>query len=179
MTDGAGLVVIRPARSQRERWGLLARAQGRALRYWILDTLDAEVTRRVQNVTPPADLPFAALRLGRADDGRLLYSRDAIRRLARANRLPVSFFLGDPAALERLICAWYQQHRAAGGAPDAVAETLARPCSMRAPLEVGDDGELVLMPPDGAGWRDFPLTVFDGVLPPTGGAPGDEECAGA
>lgn len=124
MTSSAGLVVIRPARSQRERWGLLARAQGRALKNWILDTLDAEVQRAMANVTLPPDLPFAALRLGRAADGRLLFSRDAIRRLVRHNRLPVTFFLDDPDNLGALIVAWYRLHLDAGGAPDPVADGL-------------------------------------------------------
>lgn len=126
MTSSAGLVVIRPARSQRERWGLLARAQGRALKNWILDTLDAEVTRAMRKITVPADLPFSALRLGRTADGRLLFSRDAIRRLVRHNRLPVTFFLDDPANLAALIGAWYRLHLDAGGAPDDVADGLLR-----------------------------------------------------
>lgn len=122
--DPHGLVVIRPARSQRERWGQLARAQGRALKHWIIETLDAEVSRAMNNFTVPADLSFADLRLGRDADGALLVSRDAVRRLARFNQLPVTFFLDDEANMSWLIGVWYARHLAAGGAPDPVADGL-------------------------------------------------------
>ena len=125
MTDRSGLVVIRATRLQRERWGALARAQGRALKHWILDTLDAEVERSMMKITIPANLPFSALRLGRAEDGSVLFSRDAVKQVARASGLPVQFFLNtDENNVASLIVAWYQVHRQHGGEPNPVADDL-------------------------------------------------------
>lgn len=126
MTDRSGLVVIRASAPQRERWGMLARAQGRALKTWILDTLDRAADEAARSLTIPDGLRFEALRLGRGADGRLLYSRDAVRRVVRASGLPVQWFLdpADDGPTRGLIVAWYRAHRAAGGEPDAIADAL-------------------------------------------------------
>ena len=73
----------------------------------------------------PGDLSFTDLQLGRAADGSVSFDLAAIARVERASGLPEGYFAERPEdAVAELVTRWYSAHRAAGGAPDPIAEDL-------------------------------------------------------
>jgi hypothetical protein len=80
-------------------------------------------------ITPisiPQGMTFADLRLARdSGNGSVSFDTAIIARIERASGLPEGFFMGqDEDAMATLITTWYQQHLAAGGARDPVADDL-------------------------------------------------------
>ena len=77
-------------------------------------------------LTIPANLDFSALGLARrADTGGISFSWAPIEAICAANGIDVALFrAADEDNIAGLIITWYAEHRARGGAPDAVAEEL-------------------------------------------------------
>jgi len=78
-----------------------------------------------QRIVIPAGLAFADLKLTRENNGDVSFDTSVVRRIAEASGLDAEFFLStDEDNAAGLIVAWYQDHRATGGAPDPTAEDL-------------------------------------------------------
>lgn len=85
----------------------------------------ASATVRVE-INIPANLDFASLKLSRDSvTGDVSFDTTVINRIEAASKLPGGYFMGLPEdALAGMLVRWYDAHRAAGGAPDPVAEDL-------------------------------------------------------
>lgn len=74
----------------------------------------------------PAGMDFAELRLARdPETGGVLFDWEPVERLCKINNLDIEVFrLAPEDNVAGLIVAWYAEHRAHGGEPDATAEEL-------------------------------------------------------
>lgn len=83
------------------------------------------MTTRAVTIVIPEGLDFAALRLNREADGTVSFDADTIRRICEASGLSADDILAQAeGVVSGLIVAWYSEHRARGGGPDATAEDL-------------------------------------------------------
>lgn len=73
----------------------------------------------------PKHLDFSLLKLGYEPNGDISLDWDAVEALCTASGLNSDHFrYGPEDNISALIVAWYDEHRARGGAPDPVAEEL-------------------------------------------------------
>lgn len=117
------LIHLRVPAGLKARWVRESRAAGMRLTDWIIERVEAP--QKMTMIAIPAGLDFSDLRLVRDPSGDLSFDTAAIARIEQASGLPDGHFMASPEdALGELIMQWYRMHRAAGGAPDAVAEDL-------------------------------------------------------
>lgn len=78
----------------------------------------------VKPIEIPVDISFEDLQLSRDPvTGVVAFDLEPIERVCEANAIDVDAFLTDDN-IGALLSAWYQAHRASGGAPDPVQEQL-------------------------------------------------------
>ena len=78
----------------------------------------------VKPIEIPVDISFEDLQLSRDPvTGVVAFDLEPIERVCDANDIDVDAFLTDDN-IGALLSAWYQAHRASGGAPDPVQEQL-------------------------------------------------------
>ncbi|HEB94308.1 MAG TPA: hypothetical protein ENI94_12785 [Gammaproteobacteria bacterium] len=74
----------------------------------------------ITKIRIPADLQFSDLRLARdPETGDIEFDAEILREICEDNDLPFS-----EEIVTSLMTAWYQHHRAQGGAPDQVMEQI-------------------------------------------------------
>lgn len=123
MSDDA-LIHLRVPAGLKARWVRESRAAGMRLTDWIIKRVENAMPQ-ITHIAIPADLDFSSLDLARLPNGDISFSTAVINRIEAASGLPEGFFMAHPEdALGELITTWYASHRAAGGAPDPVAEDL-------------------------------------------------------
>lgn len=93
-------------------------------------------SRRI-NIVIPADVAIADLRMARdPQTGDIEFDWTPIERICAASGIDVALFKeSDEDNVGALLMHWYAQHRAQGGAPDAVFEELIK--ETRAEDELG------------------------------------------
>ena len=81
---------------------------------------------KITLISIPQGMTFADLRLARdPQTGDVSFDTSVIERIERESGLPAGFFMAQHEdAVASLITTWYSAHRAAGGAPDPVADDL-------------------------------------------------------
>ena len=122
MTDS--LIHLRVSAATKARWVRKSRAAGMRLTDWIVQRVEAP-TQKLTTIAIPAGLDFSALKLARDGTGDVSLDTSVVAQIEQASGLPEGFFMTQPeGALGELIVRWYGMHKAAGGAPDQVAEDL-------------------------------------------------------
>ncbi len=122
MTDA--LINLRVPAALKARWVRESRAAGMRLTDWIVQRMEAPM-QKITTIAIPAGLEFSALKLARDGSGDVSLDTAVVARIEKASGLPEGFFMTQPeGTLGELIVRWYGMHRAAGGAPDPVAEDL-------------------------------------------------------
>lgn len=125
---GDALVHLHVPAATKARWVRASRAAGMRLTDWIIKRVEREEApvQRAVTISIPPDLGFADLRLARdGDTGDVSFDTAVIERIEASSGLPAGWFMSQPEdAVSGLITHWYSTHRAAGGAPDPVAEDL-------------------------------------------------------
>lgn len=123
MTDAT--IHLRVPATLKGRWVRLSRAQGVRLTDWIVNAVEAHVTKQLATIAIPDEIEFADLRLTRDPNGDVSVDMRVIERICESSGLPMEAITDAPEAnLAGLIVAWYHHHRARGGATDPVAEDL-------------------------------------------------------
>lgn len=117
------LIHLRVPASLKARWVRLSRAKGQRLTDWLIERVERPMP--MTTVCIPPDLRFADLRLAFEQDGDLSFDADVIRRICGASGIDHERFAADEDALCALVAAWYRAHRARGGDPDPVAESIS------------------------------------------------------
>jgi hypothetical protein len=87
---------------------------------------EALVAQQAVRITIPDDLDYADLKLSRdVVTGGVDFDWAPIERICEASGLDVALFRDAPEDnLSALLVAWYSEHLARGGAPDAVQEQI-------------------------------------------------------
>lgn len=83
--------------------------------------------KKLVKITIP-DIPFTDLKLRREPDGAVTFDTAVIMRICEASGIDPAITLGDKENISGIIVAWYDTHRAAGGAADPVADELIAEC---------------------------------------------------
>lgn len=124
MTDA--LIHLRVPAELKARWVRESRAAGMRLTDWIVSKVEAQPMHKITPISIPKGMAFADLRLARDPaTGDVSFDTAVIELIEAESCLPAGFFMGQHEdAVASLITAWYSAHRAAGGAPDTVAEDL-------------------------------------------------------
>ena len=125
MPDDA-LIHLRVPASLKARWVRESRAAGMRLTDWIVSKVEAQPMHKSTPISIPIGMSFSALRLARdPQTGDVSFDTSVIERIERESGLPAGFFMEQHEdAVAGLITTWYSAHRAAGGAPDPVADDL-------------------------------------------------------
>lgn len=122
MTDA--LIHLRVPAATKGRWVRASRAAGMRLTDWIVQAVEAHMQQQV-TLQIPDDVSFSDLGLARDSDGAVSMNWAIVERVCEASGIdPAVFQDGPEDNAAQLVVAWYQQHRQAGGEPDAVAEDL-------------------------------------------------------
>lgn len=123
MTDS--LIHLRVPAATKGRWVRASRAAGLRLTDYITCAVEAKMQQQLTRVAIPEGLDFADLRLARDPDGAVSFDWAVIERICAASGMPVELLREGPEDnVAGLLIGWYSAHRAAGGAPDPVAENL-------------------------------------------------------
>lgn len=117
---------LRVPAATKARWVRESRAAGMRLTDWIVQRVEAQPMDKITPISIPHGLDFAALRLARdPHTGDVSFDTAVIERIEAESGLPAGFCMQQHEdAVASLITGWYSAHRAAGGAPDPVAEDL-------------------------------------------------------
>lgn len=119
------LINLRVPAAVKGRWVRASRAAGMRLTDYITCAVEAYMQQQLTRLAIPDDIDFAALHLARDADGAVSFDWSVIERICRANNLPVELLREGPEDnVAGLLIGWYSSHRAAGGAPDPVADDL-------------------------------------------------------
>ena len=123
MSDDA-LIHLRVSAGLKARWVRESRAAGVRLTDWILERMERSMPKQLL-ITIPAHVQFAALGLRRTADGDVELDWAPIEAICSASGVDVSIYRDTHEDnLSGLLTAWYRQHLAAGGEPDATMDDL-------------------------------------------------------
>lgn len=123
MTDS--LIHLRVPVATKARWVRASRAASLRLTDWIVNAVEAYMQSQITAAVIPDGVQFSDLRLARDPDGMVSFDWSVIDRICAASGLSPSLLRDGPEDnAASLIVAWYNAHRAGGGAPDPIAEDL-------------------------------------------------------
>lgn len=123
MPDDA-LIHLRVPAGLKARWVRESRAASMRLTDWVVTRVERTMPRQIAIIIP-ANVPFSSLRLSRAADGSVELDWTPIEAICRANGVDVGIYRDSHEDhLAGLLTAWYRQHLAAGGEPDATMDDL-------------------------------------------------------
>jgi len=119
------LIHLRVPAATKGRWVRASRAAGMRLTDWIVNAVEQHMPQAVK-VTIPEGVNFADLHLARDPaTGAVSFDWTPIERICEASGIDVATLRHAPEdRVAGMIVTWYEHHRAAGGARDAVQEDL-------------------------------------------------------
>jgi hypothetical protein len=80
----------------------------------------------------PEGAQFSDLQLRRCDSEAIDMDMDLVERICQLNQWDVAKVREDPGpVISTILSVWYKTHLSAGGAPDAVMESLRAPASLQ------------------------------------------------
>lgn len=122
-------IVIMAPKGTKARWVRQSQAEGAKLTDWVIKHVEASVQRSHQvqvRITVPPSVNFADLRLTRdSQTGSLHFDWAPLQRICDASGIDIALLRDQPEDnVAGVLAAWYAQHRAAGGLPDAAMDEL-------------------------------------------------------
>lgn len=114
-------IIIKAPAGTKARWVKQSRREGAKLSDWLIDRIEAPMTKMVAISIPP-DVSFANLKMARdPKTGDVSFDWAPIERICAYSGMDISILRDqDEDNLAELLTVWYRHHLTTGGEPDPV-----------------------------------------------------------